>query len=105
MRLILASASPRRRELLERLGLPFEVRPSGIEEPLAAGVPASTLATTLARAKAADIADRLRAAGEAALVLGADTLVVLDGQPLGKPPRGTTRARCCARSGAEATRS
>ena len=93
MRLILASASPRRRELLERLGLPFEVRPSGIEEPLAAGVPASTLATTLARAKAADIADRLRAAGEAALVLGADTLVVLDGQPLGKPTsRGDARA-------------
>jgi septum formation protein len=85
VRLILASASPRRRELLERLGLPFEVRPSGIEEPLAAGAPASTLATTLARAKAADIADRLRAAGEVALVLGADTLVVLDGQPLGKP--------------------
>ena len=93
MRLILASASPRRRELLERLGLPFEVRPSGIEEPLAAGVPASTLATTLARAKAADIADRLWAAGEAALVLGADTLVVLDGQPLGKPTsRGDARA-------------
>ena len=93
MRLILASASPRRRELLERLGLPFEVRPSGIEEPLAAGVPASTLATTLARAKAADIADRLRAAGEAALVLGADTLVVLDGQPLGKPTsQGDARA-------------
>ena len=93
MRLILASASPRRRELLERLGLPFEVRPSGIEEPLAAEVPASTLATTLARAKAADIADRLRAAGEAALVLGADTLVVLDGQPLGKPTsQGDARA-------------
>jgi septum formation protein len=93
VRLILASASPRRRELLERLGLPFEVRPSSIEEPLAAGVPASTLATTLARAKAADIADRLWAAGEAALVLGADTLVVLDGQPLGKPTsRGDARA-------------
>lgn len=93
MRLILASASPRRRELLERLGLPFEVRPSGIEEPLAAGVPASTLTTTLARAKAADIADRLRAAGEAALVLSADTLVVLDGQPLGKPTsQGDARA-------------
>ena len=93
MRLILASASPRRRELLERLGLPFEVRPSGIEEPLAAEVPASTLATTLARAKAADIADRLRAAGEAALVLGADTLVVFDGQPLGKPTsQGDARA-------------
>ena len=86
MRLILASASPRRRELLERLGLPFEVWPSGIEEPLVAGLPASTLATALARAKAADVVERLRAAGEPpALVLGADTLVVLDGQPLGKP--------------------
>ncbi len=86
MRLILASASPRRRELLERLGVPFEVRPSGIEEPLPPGVPAPVLATSLARAKAADVAARLRAAGDtAALVLGADTLVVLDGRPLGKP--------------------
>ena len=86
MRLILASASPRRRELLGRLGLPFEVWPSGIEEPLAPGIPATTIATSLARAKAADVAERLRAArGAPALVLGADTLVVLDGQPLGKP--------------------
>ena len=86
MRLILASASPRRRELLERLGVPFEVRPSGIEEPLPPGVPAPTLAASLARAKAADVAAGLHAAGEtSALVLGADTLVVLDGRPLGKP--------------------
>jgi len=86
VRLILASASPRRRELLLRLGVPFEVRPSGIEEPLPPGVPAATLAASLARAKAADVAARLHAAGEtAALVLGADTLVVLDGRPLGKP--------------------
>ena len=86
MRLILASASPRRRELLGRLGLPFEVRPSGIEEVLSPGIPAAALATALARAKARDVADRLRAAGEGpALVLGADTLVVLEGRPLGKP--------------------
>jgi len=86
VRLILASASPRRRELLGRLGLPFEVWPSGIEEVLTPGVPAPTLATTLARAKARGVADQLRAAGGApALVLGADTLVVLEGRPLGKP--------------------
>ena len=86
VRLILASASPRRRELLERLGVPFEVQPSGIDEPLPPGVSAPTLATSLARAKAADVAARLRAAGDAtAVVLGADTLVVVDGEPLGKP--------------------
>jgi septum formation protein len=86
VRLILASASPRRRELLARLGLPFEVRSSGIEEMLAPGIPAPALAMALARAKARDVAARLRAAGEEpALVLGADTLVVLDGRPLGKP--------------------
>jgi septum formation protein len=86
VRLILASASPRRRELLARLGLPFEVRPSAIAESLEPGIPAPALATALARAKARDVADRLRAAGEGpALVLGADTLVVLDGRPLGKP--------------------
>lgn len=86
MRLILASASPRRRELLARLGLPFEVWPSGIEEILAPGIPAPALAMALARAKVRDVATRLRAADEEpALVLGADTLVVLDGRPLGKP--------------------
>jgi septum formation protein len=86
VRLILASASPRRAELLARLGLPFEVRPSGIEERLAPGIPAPALAVALARSKARDVADRLgHAREERALVLGADTLVVLDGRPLGKP--------------------
>ncbi|HEX2500707.1 MAG TPA: Maf family protein [Methylomirabilota bacterium] len=86
MRLILASASPRRRDLLARLGLPFEVRPSGVEETLDPGVPAPSLAMALARAKARDTADGLSVTGEGpALVLGADTLVVLDGRPVGKP--------------------
>jgi septum formation protein len=86
VRLILASASPRRRELLSRLGLPFEVRPSGIDEVLTREVDAPVLATALARAKARDIADQVRAAGDGpVLILAADTLVVLDGRPLGKP--------------------
>ena len=86
MRLILASASPRRRELLSRLGLSFEVRPSGIDEVLTPEVAAPALATFLARAKARNIADHVGAEGDTpALVLGADTLVVLDGRPLGKP--------------------
>jgi septum formation protein len=62
------------------------VRPSGLEEAIVPGVAATALATTLARAKAREVADQLRAAGgEPAVVLGADTLVVLDGRPLGKP--------------------
>ena len=86
MRLILASASPRRRELLARLGIPFEVRPSDFEETLIPGVPAAALATALARGKTRAVSARLRAAGEGpTLVLGADTLVVLDGRPMGKP--------------------
>jgi septum formation protein len=98
VRLILASASPRRQELLARLGLPFEVRPSGLDETLLPGVAASSLVMTLARAKARGVADRVRAAGaEPAVILGADTLVVLDGRPLGKPAspedaRGMLRA-------------
>jgi septum formation protein len=94
MRLILASASPRRKELLGRLGVPFEIWPSGIEERLTPGMPAAAQATALARAKSRDVAERLHAAGAApALVLGADTLVVLDGRPLGKP---ASRDEACA---------
>jgi len=86
VRFILASASPRRRELLARLGIPFEVRPSAFEETLIPGLSAVALAATLARGKTRDVVARLRAAGEGpALVLGADTLVVLDGEPMGKP--------------------
>jgi septum formation protein len=84
VRLVLASASPRRQALLDQLGLQFEVRPSQVEEVLEPGVPAPALATRLALAKARDVARGL-GAGPPAVVLGADTLVVLDGHPLGKP--------------------
>jgi septum formation protein len=80
-RLVLASASPRRAELLTLLGLRFEVRAADLdEEPLAGESPAAT-AERLARAKALAVDP---GPGEA-LVIGADTIVVLDGRILGKP--------------------
>jgi len=80
MRLILASASPRRRELLRGICPEFEVIPSEIEETLDGG-PTPEAVAELALRKARAVAAR---AG-AAIVLAADTIVVLDGMPLGKP--------------------
>jgi len=81
--LILASGSPRRRELLALSGLAYEVRPAAVlETPLPGEAPAA-FATRMSRDKA-----RLAAgsAGEpGALVMGADTIVVLDGDIIGKP--------------------
>jgi septum formation protein len=77
---VLASASPRRRELLASLGVPFTVRAADVPEPLVADVPPAAQAEALALAKA-----RAVAADGAAVVLGADTIVVLDDRPLGKP--------------------
>ena len=78
--LILASASPRRRELLRTLCPDFRVVPSDLEETLAPGSP-SAAAAGLALDKARAVAARL---GEG-VVLGADTIVVIDGQAFGKP--------------------
>ena len=78
--LVLASTSPYRRELLERLGLPFEVdRPDVDETPLQAELPAAT-ALRLAQAKARVVA--LRHPG--AWVIGSDQVADLDGQAMGK---------------------
>jgi septum formation protein len=83
-RLVLASASPRRRELLASLGLEFEVRPVDLDETPRPGEPAETYVARLAREKAA-AALRLGCGGPGELVLAADTVVVLDGELLGKP--------------------
>jgi septum formation protein len=81
VRLVLASTSTYRRDLLTRLRLPFEVaRPRTDETPLAGEAPAA-LATRLAGAKAAAVA-RLH---PGAWVLGSDQVAGLDGVPLGKP--------------------
>ena len=80
-RLVLASASPRRRELLERIGVAFEVRPADLDETPRAGEEPSTLARRLAADKARAVA----ADADGAWVLGADTVVDLDGVTFGKP--------------------
>ena len=80
MRLVLASASPRRRELLKSIAPQFEVVPSEIEETLEDG-PAPVAVARLALRKARAVAARVREA----VVLAADTVVILDGAALGKP--------------------
>lgn len=78
---ILASASPRRRELLELVGIVHEVRPADIDESLWPGETPVGHSERLARGKAHAIA---AAAGDA-VVIAADTIVVVDGDILGKP--------------------
>ena len=80
-RVILASQSPRRRELLTLIGVAHEVRPADIDETVRPGERPAPHAERLAREKALAIA-----AGEPdALTVGSDTIVVLDGDILGKP--------------------
>lgn len=82
--LVLASASPRRRELLARTGLLFEVRPADVAEEPRAGEAPRALVERLAAEKAASVRDRLPPRPRR-VVLGSDTIVTLDGEILGKP--------------------
>ncbi len=86
-RLVLASASPRRRRLLTEAGFEFEVRVSGVDESHDSRERPEVVARELARRKAAAVAESLE--GDEALVLGADTVVALEGERgwrfLGKP--------------------
>jgi septum formation protein len=80
-RVILASQSPRRRELLTLVGIPHEVRPADIDETYFPGERPWDHAERLAREKAAVIARQ----EPDAVVIGSDTIVVVDGDVLGKP--------------------
>jgi septum formation protein len=82
--LILASSSPRRRELLSRLGLTFTILPSGIEESEALPGSPEIIAQEWARRKAQAVAGWM-GADEDHWYLGVDTMVVVDGDILGKP--------------------
>lgn len=95
MEIILASASPRRKELLEQIGLSPRVIPSLVKETAKADTPGE-LVMELAREKAMEVAARLEreeresgapagGSGPARLVVGADTVVAVDGDILGKP--------------------
>lgn len=79
-RLILASASPRRKELLSDAGFVFDIITSNADEVAIAGSPETTVLMN-ARLKAKEVFDR----NSDAIVLGADTVVCLDGRILGKP--------------------
>jgi septum formation protein len=98
--LVLASASPRRRELLTQAGFEFQVFPSSVPEEHHAGEDAISFATRLAREKALAIFDEQSALDtpeNPLLVLGADTVVVVDGDILGKPADAEDAARMLAR--------
>jgi septum formation protein len=80
-RVILASQSPRRRQLLELVGIKHEVRPADVDESLVVGELPEQYVERLAREKAEVIAS----SEQNALVIGADTTVVIDDIVLGKP--------------------
>lgn len=79
--IILASASPRRQELLSNLGLEFDVEVSEVDETLDETMSAAQQVEELAERKASVVA----AQNTRGLIIGADTLVILGGKPLGKP--------------------
>lgn len=86
-KIVLASASPRRSELLSQVGIEFEIIPSHIpEEPLDGETPAEHV-MRLASQKASDVAGRVAAGrvGTAKWVIGSDTVVIIDGEILEKP--------------------
>jgi len=78
---ILASASPRRKELLEKLGLKFRVEPGNYQEDISEGAEPHELAQKISLAKARAVAARHRNA----IVIAADTFIVLGGRIMGKP--------------------
>lgn len=84
-KIILASASPRRRELLEQLGVEFEIIPSQVEEKMKSMEP-SRMVMELSEIKAEDIYNRLsQEEKELSTVIGADTVVAFEDQVMGKP--------------------
>ena len=96
-RVILASASPRRRELLDLVGIAYDVVPADIDETYRDGEEAAAHAERLAREKGAMIAAR----NPDAVVISADTIVVVDGLVLGKPRDESDAARMLSMLGGQ----
>ena len=93
LRVILASQSPRRRELLNLVGIAHEVQPADIDETYLTGERPREHAERLARGKTEVIVER----EPDAVVIGSDTIVVVDGDVLGKPADDSDAARMLAR--------
>lgn len=88
-RLILASGSPRRHDLIRRLGLPVEVVTSGVDEVVPPGMTPDAAVVAIAERKARSV----MIGRESALVVGADTNVVIENEVLGKPEDSADAAR------------
>ena len=83
MKIILASKSPRRQELLRAMGIEkFEIRPSSCETETEKGIPPEEMVSIIACGKAEDVA---KTCDDGDIVIAADTLVYLGAEPLGKP--------------------
>lgn len=85
MEIILASGSPRRKELLHTLGLDFTVRESRADETVDQALPPYFICEQLSLLKASSVAAELKSEGTDAIVIGADTIVVADGAIVTKP--------------------
>jgi septum formation protein len=85
MKLILASASPRRAEILRNAGFLFEIQPAHVDETLLPNERAEDYVRRLAEVKANAVAARAQKSDEPAFIIGADTAVLVENQILGKP--------------------
>jgi nucleoside triphosphate pyrophosphatase len=85
MKLILASSSPRRAEVLRNAGFTFEIRPAPVDETRLSHESAEAYVERIADAKAQAAAAQARQAGEPAIIVAADTTVLIDGHILEKP--------------------
>ncbi|MGD2128375.1 MAG: Maf family protein [Lysobacterales bacterium] len=92
--IVLASASPRRRDLLQQIGVPFRTIVADVDETVSAGEQPAAYVARVARAKALDVCRRQDGGMP---VLGADTAVVLTGEILGKPASRAEAATMLAR--------
>lgn len=91
-KIILASASPRRKELLQKAGVRFEIIPADGDEKIISEKPEETV-KMLAESKAMSVAGTISEAEEGTLILGADTIVVFENRILGKPADEEDAAR------------
>ena len=94
MKLILASASPRRAELLAQAGFEYTVDAADVDEQVMPGESANAYVTRVAHAKAVEVASRNPAG---AMILAADTAVVVDGEIFGKPRHAADATRMLTR--------
>ncbi|NLK99275.1 MAG: septum formation protein Maf [Clostridiales bacterium] len=82
--IVLASESPRRKEILEQMGIPYTSMPANVKENAMDCEP-SDMVKALARLKARDVAERIQTCSKDLIIIGADTLVFHNGKALGKP--------------------